>query len=133
MRRPTPIEALHEWYRHALRGDEPDLHNDDPQAGFYRTRLVRGGIFVGVRVWMHQEIDPETGELCDDERLRAEINGIEVEDVAESWSRFCDQPITEDEFDYLEQRRVWSLYYAPDDPAANPRRAVDWRKILPEF
>ena len=75
MRRPTPVAVLHAWHSAALRGLSP-ANDGTPRCGWYKRRLVRGGVFVPARIWMVQDICPETGELLSDEVLRCEVNGI---------------------------------------------------------
>lgn len=38
---------------------------DQPQAGWYKRRLVRGGPWVAVRIYLDEARDPETGEPMD--------------------------------------------------------------------
>jgi hypothetical protein len=57
------------WWEQAVSGDEPPVHDGEPQAGFFAVRRFRygewpQGPFVPARVWWEPgEIDPETGEL----------------------------------------------------------------------
>lgn len=54
-------------------------------------------------IWCHQDIDQETGELADDERLMADVFG-DPADAAAIWSRLT--PISRAEYDRL---RNWRL------------------------
>jgi len=113
MRRPTPEAVQFAFWRQALDRSaimEPEArahlrnrHMEDPECGFYRTRLVNGGPYVPVRIWLDQEIDPETGELLSDEIMRAELDGQELRGALRYLSsRFISfRPITE--------RAYWAL------------------------
>ena len=119
------------WHQNALKGilgDDVALHDDEIQCGWFRCRLVKGGPFVPARIWLQQDIDPETGELIDDERLCCDVNGRMV-DAQEYWSRLCKNPIPQHEWQYLSAKGAWTTDFSPDEPAANPAQAVDWTKI----
>jgi 5'-3' exonuclease len=94
-RRVDPMdkdEAL-AWWRKELKhpGQKvPDL----PQVGFYRRRLVKGGEYVGGRIWREPDLDRETGIRSSQERLLCEVNG-ERSDASGQWGYFCSNPITE--------------------------------------
>jgi hypothetical protein len=99
---------------------------DQPQQGYYCTRLVRGGLSVGVRFFFD-----------DVGHLRVEVDGRTARadgqplDPFEIWP-FC-RPISEREFLFLARRREWAREHAPDHPAANPTRPVDLSKLPPRF
>lgn len=126
IRTPTPLAVSLAWWREALAMPVYERVGipDQPHAGFFQRRLVKGGPFVPARIWLHQDIGPD-GELLDDEALRCEING-EPADADEAWSYLCSAPISEAEFDYMTERGRWAAWYAPHEPAANPRRTIDW-------
>ena len=63
IRQPTDLDDTLEWWRRTVSGERVPRIEDEPQCGFYKRRFVRGGPFVPVAIWLHQEIDPETGEL----------------------------------------------------------------------
>ena len=71
IRQPSDPEAIYSWWRRSVAGERVPRIEDEPQCGFYKRRFVRGGPFVPVAIWLHQEIDPETGELTAPEELRA--------------------------------------------------------------
>ena len=123
MRRPTPVAVLHAWHSAALRGLGP-ANDGTPQCGWYKRRLVRGGVFVPARIWMVQDICPETGELLSDEVLRCEINGIAA-DPEEAWTWISGHPVTEQEFRYLAARIDFAIRHEPHDPFAMPSRPID--------
>lgn len=92
MRTPTPRDQIYLWHSKAIRGERVPIHESDPQAGYYLTRLVARGALVPGSIWLHQVIDPETGQLAEDERYRAEILGEEVE-PNDAWLWLARRPI----------------------------------------
>jgi hypothetical protein len=123
MRRPTPVAGLHAWHAAALRGLGP-ANDGTPRCGWYKRRLVRGGVFVPARIWLVQDICPETGELLSDEVLRCEINGFAA-DPEEAWTWISGHPVTEQEFRYLAARIDFAIRHEPHDPFAMPSRPID--------
>lgn len=123
MRMPTPRDQLYAWHAKAMRGLEPVIDNT-PQCGWYKRKLVKGGVFVPARIWMFQDIDAETGELLSDELLQCEVNGTYA-DPEDAWSWICSNPITEQEFRYLSARIDFALRHEPDDPFAAPTKPID--------
>lgn len=102
---------------------------DKPVAGFYQTRLVRGGPFVAVRVWFGQPYDPATGEYCDRSyRWRAAIDGEQV-DVWRVWPACSGRPISEGEYRYLRTMSAHAKTYEPMMPEASPRKPIDWNRL----
>lgn len=123
MRRPTPIAQLYDWHARALRGLEP-VNDGTPHCGWWKRRLVKGGVFVPARIWMYQDLDPETGELLSDELMQCEVNGRWA-DPEEAWTWVCSNPITEQEFNYLTARIDHAIRHEPDDPFAAPTKPID--------
>jgi len=133
MRMPTPKEQLYAWWRETL--ENPDARRplpQDPQVGFFKRKLVKGGVFVPARIWMVQEIDRETGELLSDELLQCEVNGAYA-DPEEAWSWICANPISEAEFRYLTARISYAQRNEPNDAFADPRKAIDMNKLPVPF
>jgi hypothetical protein len=110
----------------AIAGGDPET-TAEPQCGYYKRRLVRGGPWIPCRIWLFQDID-EVGELLDDERLQAECNGAWA-DPDDLWSFVAANPITEAEFKFLSATIEWTQSHAPHEPMANPRQAVDWTAV----
>ena len=130
MSKPTPHAALYAWHTEAMKGvfGEFDIHiGEEPQCGWFKRKLVKGGPFVPARVWMYQPVDDE-GDLCGDEVLQCEVDG-KFADPEEAWSWLCGNPISEAEFKHLTALRQWSEEHAPTEPYANPRQPVDWQKV----
>ncbi len=101
IRQPSSVSALYAWWNAALRDPSTPRHEGVPEAGFYKTRLVRGGPWVPVRLYVEREIDPETGELLGPERIVAECEG-ERSNAAKLWLHLT--PISRAEFDELTER-----------------------------
>jgi hypothetical protein len=98
MRQPSTEDQLFAWWRDALAGLNPPRHDGHPQCGWYRTRLKPGAPWVPARIWCEREIDPETGELTEDERFVCEVDG-ERRDAARVWLHL--KPISELQYDAL--------------------------------
>jgi hypothetical protein len=118
------------WHRARLEDDDVPSHPDEPEVGWYKIRLVKGGPWVPARIWLEQNIDPASGELVADEELRAELNGNSA-DPYDQWIWLSARPISEQEFLYMEDLRRWAAWHAPDEPAANPRTPIDFQTVRP--
>lgn len=103
IRQPSPMMRLLKWHRDALRDPRLPRHEGIPEAGWYKMRRVKNGPWIPVLIWCEQVIDPETGELTEPERMRADVWG-EPADAAEIWTR-C-RPITKAEYDELVRMRL---------------------------
>ena len=128
MRTPTPREVAFAWYSNALKGvygDEIHINPDEPQCGWFKRRMLRGGVYVPARVWLFSPTDPDTGELVGDEVLQCEVDG-QIADPYDQWSYLAGSPITEAEFRYLTALRQHAEIHEPDLPHADPRKPVDW-------
>lgn len=92
---------------------------DQPRAGFYQTRLCKGGIWVPVHLWQEGEA------------WRALIDGEPYtgNDIYHVWVWCMDRPIAESEYNYLLARGRHAKRWTPDQPAADPRRPVDWLTV----
>lgn len=106
---------------------------DIPEAGFYRTKLARGGPWCGVRIWFGAPPDPETGELLDrSHRWQAEINGNAC-DIDAVWPHVAGRFIDKAEYEYLVALSKHAKTYAPEMPEAEPTRGIDFNKTRPVF
>lgn len=104
IRQPSTLSHLYAWHRAAVAGENPPRHEGEPQCGWYKRRLIKGGPWVPVRIYIDQVIDHETGELVCDERLRIEVEGLDGGDPIEHWTYLT--PISRDEFDHLVDYRL---------------------------
>lgn len=98
IRQPTSAEMSLGWWRRSVSGERVPRVEDEPQCGFFKRRMVRGGPFVPVAIYLDQEIDPDTGELVAPEELRAIVNG-QPTDPARVWAYA--RPISREEYDAL--------------------------------
>jgi hypothetical protein len=109
---------------------------DQPREGYYRTRLIRGGIFVGVRFYrdaegyLRVEVDGRSHRIVKQDDAPDQIVLLDPLDI---WPWCCGQEITEREFHFLARRREWAHEHAPDHPAANPTQPIDLTKLPPRF
>lgn len=124
MRIPTPLDVQLAWWRDALDGMGKIVASAlNPQPGFYKRKMVSGGIHVPARIWLEQDIHPETGELLCDEMIRCEIDGKE-RNAFDAWPWLWSNPISEAEYNYMRAQAEWAREHAPSDPAANPRQRL---------
>lgn len=102
-------------------GFDPDV----PVAGFYRTRLVKGGMMVGVRIWYGAPLDPVTGEELDrSHRWQALVNDGAI-DLERVWPGCADDPISEADYRGYCARQRWGEKAAPETAYADPTRKLD--------
>lgn len=130
MRTPTPDNEAYAYWFSVLNGTREPVHEDNPQAGFYRMRLVKNGPFVPVAIWIEKTVDETTGELLDDERYVALVNG-KPEDPARIWTYCAARPIEEDEYRYHLEMGQWAAEHQPDHPAAHPRKPINLLNMEP--
>lgn len=104
MRRPTPFTQLYAWHRAYMAGENPERHETEAHAGWYKTRLIKQGPWVPVRIFVDRDIDPITGELMDDERLLIEVEGIVKGDPLDRWTWLT--PISRKEYMHLMDYRL---------------------------
>lgn len=98
---------------------------DQPQAGYYRMSLRKGGHPVGIRIWFGQPLDPVTGEPLDRSlRWQATANRRPV-DLDRVWPQCLREPISKTDHDYLAAMQDWAERNAPDAPQADPTRRID--------
>lgn len=125
IRQPTSFATAYGWHMAAVAGREVDRHDGVPHCGWYKRKLVKGGPWVPVRIYLDRKIDPLTGELTEDEVMRIEVEGIEADDVEDQWTYLT--PISKAEFDHLmdfrlrdgrmlDSRRPINLAAAPTPP-----------------
>lgn len=118
-----------------------------PIAGYYATRLVKGGPRVAVRIWYGAAIvDGEEQDRAHD--WRAEVDGrtdrVEVDrdtgyrcrvalPVEAAWPHCIKEPISKREYLFLLSHSRWAKAHAPDHPKASPRQAVDFGTVRLPF
>jgi len=96
-----------------------------PVAGFFRYRLVSGGVRGGVRIWHGPPHDPVTGEIMDRSlRWQAEFDGEPV-DFLRVWPACTGEPISEAEYQQFCARKRWAEQAAPESAFAQRGRKLD--------
>lgn len=99
------------YWRNALEGNFGPVHEGDPQAGFYRRRLVKNGPFVPVAIWH------------DGEKWVALVNGRPANAI-DIWTWVCQEPITKESYDRVTAGGAWDDAPAFEGPSsANGRNA----------
>lgn len=129
MRTPTPMPEAYAWWSAALAGSAPAI-TGDAHCGYFRRRLVREGPWVPARIWLHQDIDPATGELMADEVMLCEVNGSR-RDPVDQWIWLCSNPITREEYRFLQKTLAWAKNNSPAE--ADPTKPVDFNKLPLDF
>lgn len=102
MRQPSPAAELYAWHRAAVAGEAPPIHDGLPECGWFKRRLVKGGPWVPVRIFVRREIDMDTGELLGPEILVADVDG-KLDDPARHWTYLT--PIARSEYEALLYRQ----------------------------
>lgn len=106
---------------------------NDPQEGFYKCKMVKGGPWVPVKIWMQDgSRNPDTNDLESDQFLRAMRNGQDISPF-DIWTWCAEHPITEQRYLYMIAAAEWDLENNPDSPFANPRKAIDISKTQSIF
>lgn len=75
IRQPTRPKEAFAWWNSALRNPRAPRHEGEPQAGYYKRRMVKNGPWVPLRIRLVQVIDRDSGELCEPERFEADQDG----------------------------------------------------------
>jgi hypothetical protein len=116
------VSARHRAPRAPLR-NLPSVDPEVPTPGCYRTRLVRGGPFVALRIWLGPSIDPATGEEVTDRghRWQCTLNGQRVP-FWDYWPGCARDPISQAEHD-----RIVAESATMDEASAfyDPRRPIN--------
>jgi len=97
-----------------------------PVAGYYRFRLVAGGVRCGVRIWYGPPHDPVTGEELDRSwRWQAHLDGVPI-DIDRVWPACAKLgPISIADYERRVKRKLWAQGHAPQSAYANPTHALD--------
>ena len=106
---------------------------DQPQPGFYFTKLVKNGPRVPARIWIEAERHgprDDAGKYLVREVIRCKV-GDDLIDAMQAWPSL--RPITEAEWKYLDAAREWARDYAPHLPEARPREAINLDQQPPLF
>lgn len=117
MRQPSTFTQLHLWHQMAVAGLKPPRHEGIVNAGWYKRRWVKNGVWVPARIYVEQDIDPVTGLLNSPELFRIEVEGLDGGDPRDHWTYL--RPITKAEFDHLTDYRL------RDHRMLDSKRSVD--------
>ena len=98
IRQPSPAARLYAWHKAALAGEAPPIHDSLPECGWFKRKMVKGGPWVPVRIFVRRDIDPDTGELTGPEILVADVDG-KLADPARHWTYLT--PISKRDYDAL--------------------------------
>lgn len=99
----------------------------DPQDGFFKSRLVKGGPWVPARIWRDEELDFITGQPTGFDIVKCEVNG-KARNPLREWLYLARMPITKADFDHRVALSSWAKNYDPNSSEANPGKAIDWNK-----
>ena len=105
---------------------------DTPQTGYYRTKLVRGGIFVAVKIWYGPPLDPEdySQTLARSWRWQALVDGeLYMGNVLDVWTFCAGRPVSEAEYRFMLATATHHRTHDTGHPSAEPRKPVDFNKI----
>lgn len=113
----------------------------DPEPGFFKTRLVRNGPWVGARIFLtpcyctinggddsEEHVWDDTCDRFPTPRLSAEINGRPA-NMDRVWMFGTD--ITEKEYNFLMDSAKWDRENDPDSPYVTPDKPVNIHKAKP--
>lgn len=129
MRKPSADPYA--WHRAALAGRKP-ITTHDPEPGWFLRKLVKNGPLVPAKIWLHQPVDQETGELIGDEILRCTV-GTRERNPDDEWTYLCGRPISESDYNFRIADAKWCREYEPSAPEANPFTPIKLRDLPPLF
>lgn len=110
---------------------------EEPVAGHYQVRLVKGGPLVPVRIWFGLPvIDGEQQDRAP--RWCVEIDGKttwrgELIPVEKAWPWCAKEPISSTDYEFMIAHAKWARDHQPDHPKAQPRKPVDYHSLKPRF
>lgn len=90
---------------------------------YHAARLVKGGHRIGCLFRLEGERD-EDGELIEDERLVAVVNGIAQEITTEEPPYWPWKAVDRQDCDYLLQLASWARAHDGNHPILTPRTAI---------
>lgn len=112
-----------DWWRASIAGFHPPASPSDPQVGYFKRKLVRGGPWVPAAIFWAGPRDDD-GNLIGDEKLVCIVNGV-ARDPVDEWTYLLGQPITEEEYRYLCDLRAYAKAHDSAEPLAEPHKAID--------
>lgn len=127
IRQPTSPSEIYRRHKLALAGEVDHEHWDDPFAGWFQTRLIKGGPWVPARSYLRQSVDPDTGELLEPEELVCEVRG-KVRDINRWWGRLMTTPISRQAYEAMLEAIERAGSEDPTNPILNPTQPIDLRR-----
>lgn len=112
------------WWTKAIKRHN-GMWPETPQDGFFKCRLVRGGVWVAARIWRDPEKDFMTGKATGYDVVHCEIAG-KAQNAMAKWDMLARNPISQEDFNYLKATSEWAKQYAPNSSEANPSSPIDW-------
>ena len=107
-RQPTPLAQQLAWWRNAVDTGDGSISGDEPRCGWFKVReRAWSKNFLPARIWLHQPIDWQTGELLGPERHVLQIAERVWTDemmVAEKWLYL--RPVAMRDWKWLTARRA---------------------------
>lgn len=99
---------------------------EHPRPGLYRARLVKGGVDVGVAIFVPCPFAPDTLEPTERSRfLSALVNGVWWFKPGDIWvSCLKGGEITPKQYQFLIDDRAWAAKFAPLSPEGDPWKAI---------
>ena len=94
---------------------------NEPEAGFYLIRRVKGGILMPVRIW-----------IAEDGPVFAK-RGFDLVPWDWIWPWCARHPVDETEYQRRMARKVWARENDKESPEANPKRPIDLDDLPPIF
>lgn len=117
-------------------------HEREHESRYFRAKFVKGGPFIGVRLFVGPPIIDGEGQdrsprlqvmVADETTSRAVLmlgeNDIPVE--IEGVTLRSVEPVLATEWQFLIAHQTWATENAPSHPKASPRKPVDFNSLLP--
>ncbi len=83
------------WYKSALRGENPPIHDDHPNCGHFKTRRNQNSPWVAGSIWM----DGEGNLIC---RV-----GDELKDPHDTWTWLAKRPVPQADAMHWYKHKRW--------------------------
>lgn len=108
---------------------------DQLEAGYFKTRLVKGGPYVPVKIWFGRPPDPDNpGKLLDrSPRWQCIVDGKEARDPYDIWAFVAGRNIPEADYYTMVAKKLWDRQHDPGSPTQNPEKPIDWMSMKPIF
>lgn len=104
---------------------------DKPIAGFYKTKLVKGGPWVPVCIWFGAPLDPDTLEPLDRSHRWNAIRDNRLVDIDRVWPSVYGHEISEEDYRLMLALATHARKHDPQQPIANPRKRIDFLTVKP--